>query len=358
MSDFFEIDFLDVESAKSGDAISLRYKIGDTTNIHVVDGGFQETGQKVVDHIRKYYNNPDYIQHVVVTHPDGDHVGGLQTVLEQFNVEHLWMLRPWLYVNEIIDQFPRFSSVENLQKRLKEIYKNIAVLEEIAKSKNIEICEPFQGAIIGEFTVLTPSKKRYIDLIVQSERTPEPTRDAQKTASIRELFEKMIALIKTPWGKEIFSTDETSTENEMSVVQYAKLCNKHLLLTADAGRNGLTEAADFAPYVGLSLPGIDRFQVPHHGSRHNVSTEILDHWLGPRLSSKLQKDKEKFTAIVSSAKKDEDHPRKAVIRALIHRGAKVFTTEGSSHRTSQNAPDRNGWSAATSLEYPEEQEEN
>ena len=57
-----------------------------------------------------------------------------------------------------------------------------------------------------------------------------------------------------------------------------------------------------------------------------------------------------------AAKEDKDHPRKAVVRALIHRGAKVVTTEGSDLRTSHNAPDRDGWTAAVPLEYPEDQE--
>lgn len=363
MSDFFEIDFLDVESDKSGDAIPLRYQIDDTAYIHVVDGGFQDTGQKVVDHIKKYYDNPTYIDHVVVSHPDGDHAGGLRTVLETFEVGHLWMLRPWVYADEIIDRFSRFSSVENLKKRLKEIYPNIAALEEIADEKGIPIYEPFQGETIGAFTVLAPTKERYLDLIVQSERTPESSEEAQKAAAegFKAFFEKAAAkavtLLKAAWGAEVFSPEETSAENEMSVIQYANLCGKRILLTADAGRGGLAEAADYAPDIGITLPGIDRFQVPHHGSRRNVSTETLDRWLGPRLPSMPQKGEERFTAIISSAKKDEDHPRKAVVRACIHRGAKVVTTEGVSIRTSHNAPERQGWTAATPVEYPEEQEE-
>ena len=143
----------------------------------------------------------------------------------------------------------------------------------------------------------------------------------------------------------------------MSVVQYANLCGKKILLTADAGRAALSEAADFAPYVGLTLPGIDRIQVPHHGSRHNVSTELLDRLLGPRLRAMPESGQEHFTAIISSAKEDKHHPRKAVIRAFIHRGGKVVTTEGSSMRTGHNAPKREGWGAATPESYPEEQEE-
>lgn len=101
MADFFEIDFLDVESDKSGDAIAIRYEIGGRTLIHVVDGGFQDTGESLAAHIRKFYGAPRRIDHVVATHPDGDHAGGLRTILEEFEVGALWMLRPWLYAGEI-----------------------------------------------------------------------------------------------------------------------------------------------------------------------------------------------------------------------------------------------------------------
>ena len=111
MSDFFEIDFLDIESPKSGDAIPLRYQLNGITYIHVVDGGFQACGEKIVKHIRTYYGNPKYIDHVVVTHPDQDHTGGLITVLEEFTVGELWMLRPWMYAEELISRFAQFTSV-------------------------------------------------------------------------------------------------------------------------------------------------------------------------------------------------------------------------------------------------------
>lgn len=158
MPDFFEIDFLNVGNGKSGDAISIRYDISDSTRIHVVDGGFQETGESLVDHINKYYGSPSHINAVVVTHPDGDHAGGLRILFEKFEINELWMLRPWLYADELIDRFSRFSSVDNLKKRLKELYPNIVELEELAEETSVPIFEPFQGAQIGEFTVLAPTK--------------------------------------------------------------------------------------------------------------------------------------------------------------------------------------------------------
>ncbi|MDE0089404.1 MAG: MBL fold metallo-hydrolase [Candidatus Poribacteria bacterium] len=359
MLDYFEIDFLNVESKKSGDAIPLWYSAGGVTRIHVVDGGFQDTGDKVVEHIKKYYGYPRRIDAVIVSHPDGDHSGGLRTVLEDFEVSTLWMLRPWLYANELIDRFSRFSNVYNLVHRLKDIYPNIAALEKIANAKGIPIYAPFQGTQIGEFTVLAPTKQRYLDLVVASEKTPEATKELIEHFLKREqnLFQRAalhaVSFIRSLWGEEIFSPEETSSENEMSIVQYANLCGKRILLTADAGRGTLIEAANYARKV---LPGIDFFQVPHHGSRRNVSTDILDFLLGKRLPRKLEEGSEKFTAIISASKGDKDHPRKAVVRACIHRGAKVISNQDGNKYVFHNRSLRAGWTTPSGLPYPEDQE--
>lgn len=359
--DYFEIDFLDVESDKSGDAITIRYELGGAVYIHVVDGGFQQTGDSVIAHINAHYNNPKLINHVVATHPDGDHLGGLRKVLEAFEVGTLWMHRPWLYANELIASFPTYKSVDALVSRLRAIYHNVAALEKIAIERGITIKEPFQGSNIGAFTVMSPTKATYLDLIVSSEKTPESVEDGKETQvdiaakKLWEALKKAVNLVAAAWGAETFSTQETSSENEMSVVQYAYLNGEKILLTGDAGRKALKATVDYAPSAGLTLPGVGRFQVPHHGSRRNVSTDLLDSLLGTKLAA--QSSSPSFTAIVSSAKADVHHPRKSVVRAMIHRGAKVIATEG---RTiccsSSNAPSR-GWTPVAAYPYPAEQEE-
>lgn len=281
-------------------------------------------------------------------------------MLEEFDVGALWMLRPWQYAEELLPRFSRFTSLDNLVKRLREVYPNLDALEEIALRKRIPIYEPFQGVSIGAFTVMAPTRSRYLDLVVDSERTPESVDETREPSaglvveSVRKTVARVVNFVKGAWGIEVFSTQPTSAENEMSVVQFAFLAGKKILLTADAGRQALSEAADFAPEVDLLLPGIDRFQVPHHGSRRNVSTEVLDRWLGA--CAKDRPTNATFSAIISSAKADIDHPRKAVVRAMIHRGASVVCTEGKTICSYQNAPDR-GWVASTFMEYPDEQEE-
>ncbi|TAJ50673.1 MAG: MBL fold metallo-hydrolase [Nevskiaceae bacterium] len=359
MTDFFEIDFLGVETDKSGDAIAIRYSRNGATTIHVVDGGYLDTGDQLVDHIYAQYNHATHVDHVVLTHPDQDHANGLRKVLERCTVGRLWMNRPWLYAADLLHRFSRFQSAESLAKRLREAYPASVKLEELAIAKGIPISEAFQGAQIGAFVVLTPSKARFLDLIAESQKTPDVVSSESATLdSIVEAVAKALKsaanFVRSKWGEEIFPADGTSSENEMSVVQIATVASFTTLLTGDTGRDGLTEAADFLIARGISLPlKFEVFQVPHHGGRHNVNTAVLDRWLGARLPSKPEKGT--WNAVCSSALKDKDHPRKSVKRAMIHRGANFTETEGKAVRFGTFV--RPGWTALSPSAYPEDQEE-
>jgi len=359
MANFIEIDFLSVESKKSGDAITIRYSIDGVETIHVVDAGFKSSGTSVCAHIKAHYGNPSKIDNVVVTHSDQDHAGGIQIILDEFEVGALWMLRPWTYAAELIHRFSRFTNVSNLETRLRNIYPTIAKIEKIALDEGIPIYEPFQGSNIGIFEVCSPTKSRYLDLIVESDKTPEDVKEdtAVLAQSLSNIFTEMAkTLIAAIWGEEKFSPNETSAENEMSVVQFASFEGNGVLLTADTGRAGLEETATFLENKYFSVPDIHYFQVPHHGSRRNVSTETLDKLLGEKSSNQQDLSTSSFQAIISSSKEDKHHPRKSVVRAMIHRNRKTFATEGNSIVTGVNRPDRDGWSSANLLEYPTENE--
>lgn len=356
MSDFIEVEYLAVETDVSGDAITIRYSVNGQTLVHVVDGGYLDTGDKLVEHVKKWYGT-SHIDNVVLTHPDRDHANGLRRVLELCTVGTLWMNRPWLYASELIDRFETYNSVDALRRKLRAVYSASAALEDLAIENGIPIREAFQGTSIGAFTVLAPSKARYLDLVVDSDKTPEASREGvlgDVFQGMGKLIKAAAQLVKGAWGNEYFPPSGTSAENEMSLVQYAYVFNKKVLLTGDVGREGLTEAANYAPNVGLVLPGIDAFQVPHHGGRHNVNTEVLDRWLGERLAT--QPDTTYWNATCSSAKADADHPRKSVVRAMLHRGAHFAATEGSDIRVSYGIV-RDGWSPLPQADYPEDQEE-
>lgn len=355
MSDFVEIDFLAVETAKSGDAIAIRYSVGGAIAVHVVDGGFLDTGNKLVGHLKEHYQTT-HVDHVVLTHTDQDHVSGLRKVLEHCTVGCLWMNRPWIHAAEIIHRFETYSSVDALRRRLRSAYEAAASLEELAVEKGIPIQSPLQGAAIGVFTVMAPSKTRYLDLIVASEKTPAATSDSKAVGLgvyVSKAIKAAANLVKAAWAHEYFPVDGTSSENEMSVVHFANIAGRRILLTGDAGRDALGEAAAYAPHVGLALPGIWMFQVPHHGGRHNVNTEILDTWLGKRMAAPTSQTT--FNAMCSSAKADEHHPKNSVVRAIHHRGGHFAATEG--RNLCLAAGISRGWTPVPQWPYPEDQEE-
>jgi beta-lactamase superfamily II metal-dependent hydrolase len=358
MGDYFEVDFLQVNSSRSGDAIAIRYQIGQHWTVHVVDGGYTSTAPLMAAHIRNRFGT-NRINHMVVTHPDQDHAEGLATLAEEFEVDCLWMLRPWMYSSFLLPYFARYSSVESLSQRLRSEFPYIDALEKVAIRRGITIREPFQGEIIGAFRVLAPSPARYGQLVINSDKTPQPAPGAGILSGLfAEMAKPIIRFIRAGWGSEKFSTEDTSTENEMSVVQYANFNGRSVVLTGDAGRATLTEAADYAPQAGLYLPGVTDFQAPHHGGRRNVNTQILDRWLGPVLPQLLPEGQELFRAIISASKEDADHPRKAVRRGLLHRGGKVLTTEDQSiWIKGGDAPARSDYFPVPNSPYPDEQED-
>lgn len=350
MTDFFEIDFLAVESGKSGDAIAIRYSVAGRQTVQVVDGGFTETGRSLVSHINKYYGPGAAIDYVVLTHPDNDHAIGLQQVLLNFEVRFLIMNRPWAYAEELLPR-TRYQTAEALAQTLRDKFPYSAELEEIALTKGIPIYDGLQGLKFGEFKIVAPTRDRYVELVLEASGVSYASLEAiaSDRAAAREPSE-----VQAGWGDERFSGSGTGPRNEMSIVQVATIAGSKIMLTGDAGRDGLAEAVAYAPTVGFGLPGINIFQVPHHGSRRNVTTELLNSLLGPILRGPAQSPV--FQSYISSAKADEHHPRKSVIRAMHHRGGSVACTEGTSLRAQRGAPKRDGYRSAVLTGYPLTQE--
>lgn len=319
----YEIDFLPVGEG-SGDAIVIRYgNSADGYYLHVIDGGRTETGNTITNHINKYY--PGYhINHMVLSHADDDHACGLIGVMKNFRVKNLWMNRPWLYAEEILHHFHGNFTLEGLINDIKERHPYLVTLEELAIETGTVIHEVFQGSRVGGFTILAPERGRYINSIPDFGKTPArysvEASDSQSFSFLRSLMEGAKKLMEN-WDIEtLANSTTTSASNESSVVQYATLGSEGVLLTADVGPIGLNEAADFADQLGFERPTF--VQVPHHGSRHNVTPSVLDRWLG----QKQPQGTAIGTAFCSVGANKHDYPRAQVTNAFMRRGFKVYST--------------------------------
>lgn len=319
----YEIDFLPIGEG-SGDAIVIRYgNDQDGYYLHVIDGGRTETAETIIQHINGYYPNY-FISHMVLSHADDDHATGLVGVLEKMEVKNLWMNRPWLYANEILHHFHGNFTLQGLVEHIKERHPYLVELERLAVEKGTPVHEVFQGAKIGEFTVLAPTRQRYVSSIPDFGKTPQRYKadgsGSQSFGLLRALAEAN-KWLEENWDIETLAENSvTSASNESCVVQYAVLGDEGVLLTADVGPIGLTEAADYGHQLKLDRPKF--VQVPHHGSRHNVTPSVLDRWLGP----KRPQGTEVGTAYCSVGSNKDDYPRGQVKNALIRRGFKVYST--------------------------------
>lgn len=351
----FEIDFLPVgENSCSGDAICVRYGSPETGyKINIVDGGYSSTTETIIAHLNDHYGRPTYIHNVVLTHADRDHAAGLIGILEKYQVGALWMNRPWLYAEQIVHHFHGNWTVPGLVRHLRDEFDKLVELENIAIRKGIPIYEPLQGAQIGEFVVLAPSRERYIGLIPDLDKAPKVYADTALDWLVG-VAKKAVAFVRETWSGETLSDnpDPTSASNESSVVQAALIDEKLLVLTGDTGPDGLNEAADHLAGLGSFQPYF--FQVPHHGSRRNVTPAALNRWLGKPL---VETSQSRGVAYCSAAADDEEHPRKKVVNAFMRRGYPVHTTNGVAKCHRNNMSARLGWGSSIAEPFSQEVEE-
>jgi beta-lactamase superfamily II metal-dependent hydrolase len=357
----FEIEFHPVgDGSKAGDAISVRYGSDGDYKVIIIDGGTDDSGERIVQHVKSVYGPRTIVSDVVNTHPDSDHACGLREVLRELPVERLWIHGVWHHTASITNLFadPRWTE-DGLAKAIRSEYPVIVDLFDLAAKKGVPIYEPFAGTKIGPFTVLSPNKPTYEHLIPQFRKTPEPDvellkqrgiwlGDGQKLGMFAALLEKaattVASWIPEKWDIELLKEGGiTAAENESSTVLFGDFDSIKILLTADAGVNALRWAAEYATSIGLDIKSAELVQVPHHGSRRNVAPSVLNRIVGPKLPTGTVATKR---AIVSAPKDDANHPRKMVLNAFLRRGAPVRSTQGSRYRFHYGMPGRPNEAAA------------
>ncbi len=358
----YEVDFLAVgDESQSGDAIVLRYgdfSDRDLYRVVVIDAGFKETGENVVNHIKKFYDcseNPR-VDLVISTHPDNDHASGLRVILEELEVEELWMHQPWLHSNAAK------KYAEGDKSALDEtLHKGIDMAKELidlAEEKEIPVIEPFTGLRSDDTAifVLGPSEEFYEELqeeIADKEKSSARVLLQQARASVAKLLRKVQETWNGPEGLAEPEENATSPRNQTSTVILASFDDQVILFTGDAGVAGLEQAVN----AGGGDLNLTLLQIPHHGSKRNVGPSILDSLLGPCLENEGGSNGK--LAFISCAKKGEPkHPSKRVTNAVTRRGTKVYPTQGASLWKYSKGLTREGWSdSASPIEFVQDYED-
>jgi len=356
----YQIDFLPVgDGAKSGDAIDMRF--GDfsdamKTYVVVIDGGFQSSGEALVNHIRSHYGT-NYVDLVVSTHPDNDHSSGLAPVLEEMKVAQLWMHKPWEHTYDIAKMFQDgrvtdMSVAEGIRKSLEDV----RYLEKLAIKKGIAIVEPFTGLqeVTGSLTVLGPTNQFYESLLPDFRCTPMPKYESIITMILSGSVALAVKVAETLGIETLVEpTEGTHAENNSSVIMLFAHGNDCVLFTAGAGVSALEQAVWQLEAVGFDFNRLRIVQVPHHGSKRNVGPKILDRILGPKRTD----DAILRRAVVSASPDAEPkHPSKRVLNAFRRRGARTQGTMGKTLMFEKDAP-RLNWGPMPDIPFYSEVEE-
>lgn len=357
----YEVDFLPVgEGKKSGDAIAMRFgdfSHPDGQTVIVIDGGYGEkTGKQLAALIRDCYHT-DRVDLVVSTHPDLDHIGGLGTVLDEFQgrVGKLLMHLPWMHYEAIHWVKDGRATPQSISENLQDFLKAAVSLEAKAHSLNVPIVEPFAGMFGqwsgGVVSVLGPGRDFYASLLPRFEGMPDYAGTSHSVG-----FHQPGNFVKNRdnWNEEsksLSNYSQTSARNDSSVILQVTVDGRRLLFTGDAGILALEHAANRIVASGWNRFPLRVIQVPHHGSRSNVGTRVLDDLVGPVVPVGGWKS---INVVVScSPDGAPDHPSDRVLNAFRRRGARCFQTKGGPFLCYYQTPSRHGCSYATPHEFQE-----
>jgi hypothetical protein len=121
------------------------------------------------------------------------------------------------------------------------------------------------------------------------------------------------------------------------------VAGSRMLFAADAGVPALDHAWDYLEVSGGDTTPPGFVHVPHHGSRHNASSAILNRILGPTGQAQTK------LAFVNVAPEAVKHPAARVANGFMRRGYGVAETRGGPRLYySADAPSR-GWPPLTFL---------
>lgn len=350
----FEIDLLPVGSEKkSGDCIAMRY--GDLVKgqkkqtVIIVDGGYADTWKDTLKpFLQKYYNceikGKLHIDLVVLSHPDLDHVSGLVEMAKDKDVEieMIMMHRPWEELSPSWFKDGRITK-DSLKNRLGDAFEKAKDLDDLTKhvSKtwlNVGNYE-YQGASI---TILGPTSEFYKTCIANCEKTPQQEDDVK---NLPQSYGSNGSMEFEPYKSGNIKWDDnenTSPINESSLIILFEYDGVKVLLTGDAGKNGLKKAIKYARLNEIKLNDCNIIKMPHHGSRKNVNPSIMEAFAG---SEKLY---------YSCASDDlGHHPSKRLINLMKEKGFKQYSTSGKYLHWGKDAPNRE-WKSASEYDYFDE----
>jgi beta-lactamase superfamily II metal-dependent hydrolase len=274
--------------AAEGDALWIEYGDPDDPRRVLIDGGVWATHEALKTKLAAIEGNRRF-ELIVVTHVDNDHIDGMAKLLandQQLDVGDFWF-----------NAWDQLKAVDALGEKQGEILSYRMAQWSLPHNRRAEgraiglprdesarlPCYDFAGGL--EVTVVGP---RYFDLqrlrgewkktIEKLNLRPGDERAAEKLIKDQKKYQPDQLgdepNLKT-WAARKFE-DDKSIPNASSISLLFEYNKKAFLFTGDATSASLVAGLDrLKKERGVSKIKVDAFKVPHHGSKNNLSTEVM-----------------------------------------------------------------------------------
>jgi hypothetical protein len=274
----FRIDML---PANYGDCLWIEYGDPARPTRILIDGGTANTFPEIESRIREVVAQEKECRFelFIVTHVDADHIGGALRLLKAYanlgvTFDDIWFngYRHILEVSKSQDKLgvrggERLSRMIDGALPWNQWFNGRAVVVGGQQLPRITL----EGGM--QLTVLSPTSALLARLEDEWESVAE---EAEKDVPKKEELPLDALGTERPDVERLVASAFTSDDavaNGTSISLLAEFDNKRLFLGADAYAPALQESlARFA----ASRPTIDAFKIPHHGSRSNLSADLVE----------------------------------------------------------------------------------
>ena len=313
----YDVTIVDVKDA---DAIVINYYDDLRWWTAVVDAGNVGDGSKVKRFVKHVENGKYVIDHAFCTHPDKDHKGGFFDLLVDRDVSILnfYIRRPDIAVRND----PRRLSypIGQLEENAKAVYNHPTESRRNLINEAMRFSNLVEPALVVDvqgmpLMVIGPKPGYFqnacyemaLDFDELKDETPYE-KYAEDELPLEDDAKSVMDEVK-----------EESPSNKSSLILLFHPVERNFLLAGDACSASLKDAVEYYPNT---IPGCI-LKVPHHGSKHNLTTEVID-LIHP-------------SSAVISAKGSKKHPNRAVVH-FLSKYCNVYSTSKSGSLTYQSIP--------------------
>lgn len=276
---------LSVMGADNGDCLLISFMDTDTTFNILVDGGTVNTFRRpngapgplrlALDNLK---GDSESIDLGILTHIDGDHIGGMKRAFETSGYLGSLTKKLWYNSSVLITERAKIPDIINNHIKLDKdnsaetSFKQAYTLEKILMASNYWHRELIlAGQIFKEgpctFTILSPNEN---DILELAKEWPKEYISAYTAGTQKSLTPSLPDLL----ARDIFKDDEAPA-NRSSIAFLLEAKNFKALLLGDAPDDIIRQSLHSMEYSDTNKLKLDFVKISHHGSKHNTSQDFL-----------------------------------------------------------------------------------